>query len=943
MNKKGRAKKILFFLLLLVTINPFSAQTLSIFGKVVEENDSSAIGAAVILLNASDSSIVKGLTTNPRGGFKIEELNPGNYLLKISYIGYANVFKTIQLTDNLRIGKIKLSTSTNILKEVEVKTTAVIATQNGDTTNYNSNAFKTNKDAMAEDLLTKMPGVTIVDGKIQAQGEEVKQILVDGKPFFGDDPNSVLKNLPAEIIDKVQVFDRKSDQAQFTGFDDGNNSKTINITTKVQFRNGVFGRYYAGGGYQDKYKAGAVINSFKEKRKITFMGLSNNINEQNFTSEDLLGVVSSSGNNNRGPRGGGRSNSGGNFRQNSTDNFLVDIKNGITTTHAFGINYSDDWSKNISVTSSYFFNYTQNNAESNLLRQFIIGSNNGLTYLDTSIAKSININHRFNLRIDYKIDSLNSVIFQPKLSFQTNDGNSGLSGYNINEKLIGETQNKHLSYLTGYNISAPILYRHSFLKKGRTLSVNLNPSINANNGNSNLLSINNYYSDTLTTFDTIDQKSRLIKSGYSSYGNITFTEAFGKKHFISLNISNTYNYSESDKNAFSKNNIANDYSIRDSIVSNNFNNTYIANLAGISYRFNQEKTTLSFGVNAQEAYLNKNQFFPSAYSSGRVFTSILPNGMFMYRFNKQNNFRMFYRSSNNPPSIDQMQDVLNNSNTLQLSIGNPDLKQNFQHNLNIRFSGVSTLKSTASFVLLSGTYTDNYIGNSTIIANNDTVVFSKIFLAKGSQLSRPENLNNYYTLRFFANYSFPAKILKSNINLSAGCNYNNIPALINNELNYSNTTSPNFGAVISSNFSEKIDFTISSNTSYNSVVNSLQKNLNSNFINQSSKAKINLTIAKKLVLQAEYNHILNGGLSSTFNQNISLLNAAVAFKFLKDNKGELRLFAFDILNQNRSIQRNVTETYIEDTRTTILQRYFMLTFTYNFKNYFKKEEGEKGK
>ncbi|MBL7917138.1 MAG: outer membrane beta-barrel protein, partial [Bacteroidia bacterium] len=506
-----------------------------------------------------------------------------------------------------------------------------------------------------------------------------------------------------------------------------------------------------------------------------------------------------------------------------------------------------------------------------------------------------------------------------------------------------ETKNTYLSNLSGYNISAPILYRHSFLKKGRTLSVNLNPSINANNGNGNLLSINNYYDDTLNVYDTIDQRSFIVKSGYSSYGNITFTEAFGKKHFVSLNISNTYNYSESDKNTFSKSNVANDYTIKDSIVSNSFNNTYLANLAGISYRFNQEKTTISFGVNAQEAYLNKNQFFPRAYSSGKIFTSILPNGMFMYRFSKQNNFRMFYRSSNNPPSIDQMQDVLNNSNTLQLSIGNPNLKQNFQHNLNIRFSGVNTLKSTASFILLSGTYTDNYIGNSTIIANNDTVVYSKIFLAKGSQISRPENLNNYYTLRFFANYSFPAKLLKSNINLSAGCNYNNIPALINNELNYSNTTSPNFGAVISSNFSEKVDFTLSSNTSYNSVVNSLQKNLNSNFINQSSKAKVNLTIAKKLVLQAEYNHVLNGGLSSTFNQNISLLNAAIAFKFLKDNKGELRLFAFDILNQNRSIQRNVTETYIEDTRTTILQRYFMLTFTYNFKNYFKKDEGGKGK
>jgi hypothetical protein len=239
--------------------------------------------------------------------------------------------------------------------------------------------------------------------------------------------------------------------------------------------------------------------------------------------------------------------------------------------------------------------------------------------------------------------------------------------------------------------------------------------------------------------------------------------------------------------------------------------------------------------------------------------------------------------------------------------------------------------------MLGGTYTDNYIGNSTIIANRDTLVYNNVFLARGSQITRPENFSNYFNLRFFFNYSFAVKKLKSNININAGCTYNNIPALINQKTNYSNTTAPSLGLVISSNISEKVDFTLSSNSAYNVVTNTLQSDLNSEFLNQSSKVKLNLNPWKGLVFTAEYNNQLYTGLSDGFNQNISLLNGAIGYKFLKDNRADIRLFVFDILNQNQSIQRNITESYIEDTQTTILQRYFLLIFTWNIKKYFKNE------
>lgn len=932
--------RLLYIFAFISTCSLFThAQTFSIKGSLQERDKSPIIGASIILLNPADSSFVKGTTSNENGLFLIDNVSPKIYLLKISYLGFSDYFKSISVSDNLSLEAIQLRTGAKKLQEVNVETQAVMATQSGDTTSYNSKAFKTNKDANAEDLITKMPGVTVVDGKVQAQGEDVKQVLVDGKPFFGDDPNSVLKNLPAEVIEKVQVFDKKSDQSQFTGFDDGNASKTINIVTKAQFRNGVFGKLYGGYGHQDKYKGGGVINRFKDKQRFTVLAMTNNINEQNFSTEDLLGVMSSSGGNNNRRNfggGGGRGGSGRGGSQNSAESFLVDVKNGVITTYALGLNYSDNWGKKAIISGAYFYNRTENVAETDLLRQYVLGGSNGLSYSESSDAKTINDNHRLNFRLELKPDSLNSFVLQPKVSVQINNGNNQLTGLNSGTVVISDIDNSYRTNLAGYNFSLPVLFRHSFAKKGRTFSIDLNPSYNSNSGNSRLETYNRYYTDSVYT-DSIDQKSILDKAGFNSTSNLTYTEPFGKKGFLSANYILTYNLSDSKKNTYNRNPSDFSFSDTDTLLSNVFSTTYMAHAAGINYRFNEEKYNFSFGLNAQQADLYKQQTFPTSFYGTRTFQSLLPNAQFQYKFNKNDNFRINYRTSNTPPSIDQLQDVINNSNNLQLSTGNPDLKQNFQNNLFMRYTGVNTLKSTSLFIMLGGTYTQNYIGNSTIIANKDTTVYNNVFLAKASQITRPENLDNYYNLRFFFNYSFAVKKLKSNININAGCNNNNVPALINKQVNYSNTTAPSFGLVISSNISEKVDFTISSNSAYNIVTNSLQSDLNSEYLNQTSRVKLNLNPWKGLIFTAEYNNQIYTGLSDGFNQNISLLNGAIGYKFLKDNKADIRLFVFDVLNQNQSIQRNITETYIEDTQTNILQRYFMLIFTYNIKKYYKND------
>jgi hypothetical protein len=930
---------ITFFLLVLFPLLFAQAQNqINISGQVTDATNQALIDASITLLHPNDSSFIKGVSTDLDGNFELSAPAYTQILLKISYVGYTNLFLLKQLNSNaLPLGKIVLQEKTALLNEVKIVGILTPVQQKNDTTQFNAGAFKTNKDANAEDLVTKMPGINIQDGKVQAQGENVQKVLVDGRDFFGDDANAVLKNLPAEIIDKIQIFDQKSTQSQLSGFDDGNTAKTINIITKAAFKNGTFGKAYAGYGYEDKWKGGLNLNFFKNKRRITILASSNNVNEQNFSSEDLLGVMSSSSGGNSGGRGSGRR--GGSGRQggdqwNNTESFLVDAKNGIATTHAFGINYANQWKK-VDFTSSYFFNYSNNNALNNLFRQYIINPNTGLSYTEQAKNNSQNTNHRLNLKFDWKIDSLNAISFQPKISLQQNNGTSTLTGQNTElTTLLSSTNSQYQSQLVGINASTNFTYRHAFAnKKGRTFSANLTPTYNPNKGDSHLDAYTFSVTDTLATTDSLRQEANKNVQGFNFSSNTVFTEPinpksqllFSHKLNTTQNKSNkeTFNYTATDAN----------YTLLDTTLSNNFNTHYLSQALGLNYRYQQIKWDITLGLSYQHAQLNSKQIFPDSFNLHKTFNSILPETRFQYRFSDKQNLRINYRSNNNAPSVSQLQAVINNSNPLQLSTGNPDLKQDWQNMFSIRYSSSNTQKASSFFAFLNASYTQNYIANTTFIASTDTLIAPQILLAKGSQLSMPLNLNGYFSIRTFNNYSLPLKKIKSNLSLNIGGSYTQTPSQINSQLNYARSYNATLGLVLSSNINEKIDFTASSNLTYNHIANTLQSTLNSSYYNQNSRLKLQITPYKYLVLQTELNHQYNSGLSGAFNQNYLLWNAAIGYKLLKKQQAELRLTAFDLLKQNNNITRNTTETYYEDIQTNVLQRYFMLSFIYNIRQF----------
>lgn len=902
-----------------------------VIGMLNDSKDNTPlIGATAILLQTNDSAIYKGNTADMNGKFIIPNVAKGNYIFKASYLGYNDHFMNVKVIgDTLKLPSISLQQSSKLLNDVVVNSKAPTAVQKGDTTQYNANSYKANPDANAEDLITKMPGITSQNGTVQAHGEDVKKVLVDGKPFFGDDVNAVLKNLPADVIDKIQVFDQQSDQSQFTGVNDGNTTKALNIITKPGMKNGTFGRILAGYGYNDVYKAAGNLNFFNGSRRLSVMAITNNINEQNFSAEDLTGVASSSqSNGGRGGRGGGVRPGG--YNNNGTSNFLVNDQSGISTTNAFGINYTDKWGENVDVSGSYFFNQSSNRAIQNVHRNYVLASDSGQVYDENSSAVTKNLNHRMNLRIEWKIDSSNSILFTPKLSFQQNNSNSELMGDSkTGTTLLSTTRNDNQTSINAYNLSDDLLFRHKFNKKGRTFSLTLSSGINSSDGKNDLYAANQYFKDSSFT-NIIDQQSKSDKKATTLGSTFMYTEPIGNNGIIIANYTNTFQFNNSEKKTYNYALADELYSNLDTTLSNQFDNRYVIHKGGLGYRYNNKKTQIMLNANYQQSQLTSKQLYPVVFNLTKKFNNILPSAMFRFNFSTKKSLRIVYRTQTDAPSITQLQNVLNNSNPIQLSTGNPDLKQAFENRIFIRYSLTNTNKATAFFVMFSETFSNNYIASSTYLASNDTTV-NGVQLVKGVQLTSPVNVNGYNNIRGFISYAFPISKIKSIFNVTAGSSFIKTPGMVNGRINYSNSQNYNLAFSLNSNISSSVDFTLSSTSNYTNSINSLNAQLNNSYFNQTSRVKMNFIFLKHAVFNTELNHQYYEGLSSGYNPSFLLWNAGLGYKFLKNQPAEIRFSVFDILGQNQSITRNITEIYIEDTQSNLLQRYFMLSFTYNIK------------
>lgn len=907
-----------------------AAQAQSLSGTVVDRTTKEGLMSAAVRLTDTEGKSVYS-STNLKGAFLFKTLQQGTYTLQVSYIGYKTHKQTITLAagqkDSVRIVLVE---DAQLLGEASVTVRATRAEQRGDTLFYNANAFKVMEGSSAEDLLAKMPGMVVEGGSVEAQGEQVKKVLVDGKEFFDGDVNLAIKNLPSDIIASIEVFDKKSEQAEFTGFDDGEEVKTINIVTKKEFRQGTFGELYGGYGTDNRYKLNGNINFFDDDRRISILGMSNNVNQQNFSQEDLAGVMSA-GAGGRGRGGRGRRGAGGGGGGSSTSDFMVGSLGGTTSTNGLGLNYIDQWGDKMKVTGSYFFNQSDNFTSQQTQREYFESVLPGMTYSEFQESNMENWNHRFNMKFDYQLTDRTSLQIRPTLSFQNNDRDELLQGQNLLEGITsGETQTSATGNTKAYNLGADLILRHRFQKEGRTLSLMMSGKMSNNDGDTYTDYLNSIYATGgLPAEDSYSQLRQNLGKQYNLRSNLSYTEKLNDAMQLQLGYKVGYSDAENERMTYKSTTIADLYEQLDESLSSEYQSGYLTQAGSTSLRFRAGKLNASLGVDAQWAELTGDMVFPQPDKLSHHYFSLLPSFTLRYAPDKTNSFQLRYRSKSSSPSVTSLQNVIDNSNPLFLSAGNPNLDQQLSHTANLRY--LRTTASAHTFIAMIGaTLQHDYVGDSTFVAREDTPLSPTVTLEKGAQFTRPVNMDGYYSLQSMLTYGFPVDLIRSNVNVSLAANYANVPTIFDGVKSYTRELNLIPKLIVGSNISEKLDFTASYSAGINKMFSSLNTTSGSDYITHNATAKLGWSFLWDLTFRTTFNYIGYSGLDAGADDYF-LWNLSLGKKFLKNNAAEIRIEAFDVLQQNQAFTHSTGSNYYDYVSSNVLKPYVMLSFVYTIR------------
>ncbi|MEO9871993.1 outer membrane beta-barrel protein [Ekhidna sp.] len=909
---KNIASTLLVLSFLIITFYSFGQEPVyRVEGILIDNSDMSPlVGATVIMVNIKDSTRSQFAVADGDGKFIIDKLERAFYKLRVSSVGYISYTKLMRVSiPEINLGTISIKPDLTLLEQVTVEGEVIAVQQIGDTTQYNAAAFKTNPDASASDLVSKMPGIVVDSDGVTANGENVEQVLLDGKRFFGQDPLLSLNTIPADVVDKVQVYDEESDQSQFTGFDDGNTTKTMNVITKEDKRNGQFGKVYAGLGENELYKSGVALNSFSKEKRLTVLGMSNNINQQNFGSEDLIGISG----------GGGR----GGFRRGGNQNFITGTQDGITKTNSIGTNFTDEWGTKATFEGSYFFNQSNNNNDQLLTRESFLANGSQL-YEEDQQSTTDNFNHRLNMRIGYKINDNNNLLVRTSVSYQDNQGDEVTTGQTTRStnEVLNSTFNQYNSLNRALNFSNNFIFQHKFEKVGRTLSLDLNTRINPTTRES-------FYED-LELDSLIDYYTN--EDQFTIGSTATFTEPVGISGQVAVRYEVSHTARESEKETFVLEGTNGLMTLNESL-SNTFESGYTKHTPSIRYSNNQFGNHFDVSMAYQNAQLNNNQVLPETGSFNRNFGNLLPSISGRFELSKSGNFFFRYAASTTEPSVSQLQNVIDNSNPLFLSLGNPNLGQTYSHSLTMRLQKNNLDKNITFSNLTRVQASSDYITTGTSIIAADSVAQGGVTFVEGAQVNTPVNLDGFWSVRNNSTYGILIPSIKNNLNASLGLTYQRLPGLTNDILNISSTYSANLKLGLVSNISEKVDYNVYYQINGSRVSNSIQSETNNKYYTQTIGTKLNLIFGKGIVFRNETYFQKYVGLNDSFDTSYTLWNMAVAKKFLKKNRGELELSVFDLLGRNQSFSQTVTPQYVQESQTQVLQRYFMLTFTYQIRNF----------
>ena len=914
MNKQKLGQFIFISCLLLISYVGF-AQNLTIQGSLKDSIANRALNSATVsLVYAKDSSLVSFSRTNEAGAFNFKNVAPGNYLISVSYVGYVPKWvPVINGTEKtVEMGLIYMN-DVNTMSTVTVTARRPPVVINGDSVEFNSENFKTAPNAVVEDLLKKMPGMEVDKaGGITVNGKKVTKVFVNGKEFFTGDPVMATKNLPADAVDKIQVYDRKSDQAMFTGIDDGSEETAINLKLKKDRNKSTFGKLNGGAGTPSVFDLQGNVNVINNDEQLSAIGGANNTNRQNFSNRNIINFSGG---------GGGRPGAGGGVTVNFSGGSGETDANaqGIADTYSIGGNYSNifndkktEFNANLSVSD-----VERNNISNSFTQNLTPG--NAFNRISNANSIAGNKQQNFGSTIDHKVNDNFSFRFTPSLGLQqtTNYSEDSTQTYLTNGNLLNSNTTIASSASDAVNAASTLLLRKKFAKKGRTISSTITQSFNRSNSTGNQFTEQLSYINNKLTNDSILDQQNTRKGENSSYSaNLIYTEPLGKKSLLEFNTYLSKSIGSSSRRIFDRNDATDDYDLLNTRLTNEFNSEYTYSGGGMSYRSNQKKYNFSTGFSLQKAVLDGENISAKTKIS-QSFQDILPNATFRYNFSQTKNLNVDYRTSTNQPSITQLQPVLDQSNINRQSIGNPDLKRSYVHNLNIRFFSSKILAGKSFFSTLNASTTNNSIVNYDSVLPNRTI------------LTRPVNVDGAYRINGSVNYGFGIKKLKSRLSfgLNAGLN-NNISyanGLLNTIVTKSTGPSMSYAYIVD----DVIDINLTARYSFSQTTNEVNPTLNTNFLTKVFGADMTNYLPLNIVLNQSFNYAINTGRAEGFNTAIPIWNASFSKFFLKNKRAEIKMSAFDLLNKNIGINRNVSQNQIVDRSYNVISQYFMLTFTYS--------------
>ena len=914
MNKQKLGQFIFISCLLLVSYVGF-AQNLTIQGSLKDSIANRALNSATVsLVYAKDSSLVSFSRTNEAGFFNFKNVAPGNYLISVSYVGYVPKWVPV-LTGTektVEMGLIYMN-DVNTMSTVTVTARRPPVVINGDSVEFNSENFKTAPNAVVEDLLKKMPGMEVdKSGGITVNGKKVTKVFVNGKEFFTGDPMMATKNLPADAVDKIQVYDRKSDQAMFTGIDDGSEETAINLKLKKDRNKSTFGKLNAGAGTPSVFDAQGNVNVINNEAQFSAIGGANNTNRQNFSGRNIINFSGG---------GGGRPGAGGGVTVNFSGGSGETDANaqGIAETYSIGGNYSNlfndkktEFNANLSISD-----VERNNISSSFTQNLTPG--NAFNRISNSNSIAGNKQQNFGSTIDHKVTDNFSFRFTPSLGLQqtTNYSEDSTQTYLTNGNLLNSNTTIASSASDAVNAASTLLLRKKFAKKGRTISSTITQSFNRSNSTGNQFTEQLSYLNNKLTNDSILDQQNTRKGENSSYSaNLIYTEPLGKKSLLEFNTYLSKSIGSSSRRIFDRNDVTDTYDLLNTRLTNEFNSEYTYSGGGMSYRSNQKKYNFSTGVSLQKAVLDGENISAKTKLS-QSFQDILPNATFRYNFSQTKNLNVDYRTSTNQPSITQLQPVLDQSNINRQSIGNPDLKRSYVHNLNIRFFSSKILAGKSFFSTLNASTTNNSIVNYDSVLPNRTI------------LTKPVNVDGAYRINTSLNYGFGIKKLKSRLSFGLNAGLNNNISYANGLLNTIVTKSTGPSMTYSYIVDDVIDINLTARYSFSNTNNAVNPTLNTNFLTKVFGADMTNYLPFNIVLNQSFNYAINTGRAEGFNTSIPIWNASFSKFFMKNKRAEIKMSAFDLLNKNIGINRNVSQNQIVDRSYNVISQYFMLTFTYS--------------